>query len=333
MESKIGIDDFKFSFFLWKYDRRKQRQDISLTHQEKDAPGAKRDFLIYAEGRRTGKNYIGVIEDGINAIIKEVAEDSEIEFQSRSSDNPGDTFKGSSITRQLQFDAEVVDGQIKEPYLNLTYHWKGWEMKKKKFFGIADDLESKYGEIFFPRKEFQQMKSIQLYSILFNMNFYQSTFHYLQLLQREHFSYAVKKWAKITVPIKVARGQTRSGRLNAKRNYFINKLSRYQKALIEAKKDQDHRDFIKYGLKLISAIESLMPLEGLWYLIGGEKNMWISGRVEGFRDEDENGDSPYVSKAMGKITSRYILGPIQRVRSEIGMTSSEFYGYWLTGRL
>ena len=48
---------------------------------------------------------------------------------------------------------------------------------------------------------------------------------------------------------------------------------------------------------------------------------------------DEDGDSRINSNSLGQVGSSKVYGPLMSLMLSSGMTQSEFYAYWLRGKL
>ena len=68
-------------------------------------------------------------------------------------------------------------------------------------------------------------------------------------------------------------------------------------------------------------------------LLGGSENYFIISRIDGFRIGDEDGDSRINSNSLGQVGSSKVYGPLMSLMLSSGMTQSEFYAYWLRGKL
>ncbi|MEC7181601.1 MAG: hypothetical protein VXW15_02720, partial [Bdellovibrionota bacterium] len=63
------------------------------------------------------------------------------------------------------------------------------------------------------------------------------------------------------------------------------------------------------------------------------ENYFIISRIDGFRIGDEDGDSRINSNSLGQVGSSKVYGPLMSLMLSSGMTQSEFYAYWLRGKL
>lgn len=68
-------------------------------------------------------------------------------------------------------------------------------------------------------------------------------------------------------------------------------------------------------------------------LVGGEENLFVNSRIDGFREGDEKGDMPIIGDSLGEFGSRNTLGPIVQQQNENQMLEGEFFIYWMMQRL
>jgi hypothetical protein len=89
----------------------------------------------------------------------------------------------------------------------------------------------------------------------------------------------------------------------------------------------------QYIRSILSMANRWLTVEGFEKLLGGNENFFIISRIDGFRIGDEAGDSRINSNSLGQVGSEKVYGPLMNIMLKTGMTASEFYAYWLRGRL
>jgi hypothetical protein len=110
---------------------------------------------------------------------------------------------------------------------------------------------------------------------------------------------------------------------------FLRYLARFRK--YEGKEKFEKAN--KYLLKALSQAEYRLNLKGLVAIMGGEENIFINSRIDGFREGDEDGDKPLVSNSIGEFGSSNVLGPVVQVQKQTEMLEGEFFIYWMMTRL
>ena len=71
-------------------------------------------------------------------------------------------------------------------------------------------------------------------------------------------------------------------------------------------------------------VEDKLTLQGLAQLVGGDENLYVYSKLEGFRVGDENGDSPYLSNSWVNSVRRIWVAPLTRIQRQIGISEGEF---------
>ena len=102
------------------------------------------------------------------------------------------------------------------------------------------------------------------------------------------------------------------------------------------KKHMENKDYKRQGQytrSVLSMANRWLNLEGFKKLLGGSENYFIISRIDGFRIGDEDGDSRINSNSLGQVGSSKVYGPLMSLMLSSGMTQSEFYAYWLRGKL
>ena len=110
---------------------------------------------------------------------------------------------------------------------------------------------------------------------------------------------------------------------------FLRLLNRYKRL---SAKDKDFRGN-KNLLKAIGHMEKSIYLPGIVKLMGGDENIYVTSKISGFREGDEDGDSTLISNSLGEYGSARILGPLVQVQRTTDMLEGEFFINWMMQRL
>jgi hypothetical protein len=321
----------RFSFFHKKWLWQKNKDFITIEHPL----GGNKYFYRRLTGKRKGDNYQALATDVINGLINEFTESS-TEISNAGNGNPGDTFAGKSVTRKVIFEGEVENyldekGLIEDPFVNIVYQWKGWSLKARKAKKIISKLNAKYQFNFFPENIFNTTKKVQLYSLNLNLYLYSKAIDSLANISKGKS----KGLFASTPDLEVRTRSNESYESAYKRTLrsLIGTYQRLQRKYKEAVSMQDIADQSKYASKMANLVESTLPLDLFLEFVGGKENIYISSRLQGFRDGDENGDEAIVSHSIGQIGKKYFAGPLLDMRNRLGMTESEFLIYWILGRI
>ncbi|MCK5073211.1 MAG: hypothetical protein KAQ98_07265 [Bacteriovoracaceae bacterium] len=326
-----------FSLLIFKAKGLKARDFVTVQHPE----GAKKYFYRRVQGHREGIDFQTTFLDVVNALIKELTDQDDINLSSSGSGNPADTFYGKAYSRSVVFEGEVVDpesesyrtnGTMRRSFVSVVHRWKGWKISHKKAKKILKKMNKKYGPHFYPDTVLNETQKLELYQIKLNLYFYENAVRTMAELSRASVKKLFRKHGVFTEnnssccsetgrePEEILGDTVRSFRWYQKK---------YKKALLKNKLSK----ISAYASKMVSLVESTMNVDGIMKMAGGSKNVYIYSRMEGFRTGDENGDRPFVSNSVGEIGSQRFKGPLFDMQEKIGMTEAEFFGYWIQDRL
>ncbi len=239
--------------------------------------------------------------------------------------NPGNSFYGRARNKVISYDA-VLDEDKKpvESFVRLSKIWNGWQISKKKAQKILDKMQKRYDYDFYSPLVLKDTEKLFLYNIYTHFLFYESGIKRMLSLDksevtrifRQHLNrYPMEKMA--------ASDETGMG---------IERFLRYQRKYQKFVKKNKVKKYSNFVLKAISLIEKKLTVAGIMELVGGEENIYIYSKIDGFREGDENGDKPIISSTLGQMGEK-AFGPLNEIQTKAGMTEGEFYISWLMGRV
>lgn len=311
----------KLNLFFWQWQWLNSSTDITVTNPK----GDKRNFRRQYHGTTKGRNYQAyvnqVISHWVNLIWEKKAGLSD------GGSNPGYSYKGSGQTRFLTLDEEL-DGQGKkiEPFVKLSRIYNGWSIDRKKAEKILDEMKQRYRYDFFNAPVLNDTRKIFMYNISLNIFFYKNGIEHLLSLKEEEIKQIFRENM-------------------AQKNLMINPanvedvdtgVSKFLRFIARFKKYEERGNSVKankYLMKALSQAEFKINLKGMIALMGGEENIYMNSRIDGFREGDEDGDKAIVSNSLGEFGSSNILGPVVQVQRQSEMIEGEFFIYWMMTRL
>ncbi|OFZ26271.1 MAG: hypothetical protein A2381_19065 [Bdellovibrionales bacterium RIFOXYB1_FULL_37_110] len=334
--------DFKeagneISLLFIKHKGIKSKDFITVVHPE----GFQKYFYRGIIGHREGMDYQNTIMDAINAVFREIFDQDDVSVSTQDGINPGDTVYGKSFSRSVIFEGEVknptrldyhADGKLEKSIINIVHRWKGWKMSKQKAQEILARINEKYESELYPEHVLDSTTELELYQVLLFVTFYENAIHHIKLMDK----------VKVRKIFRTYADRENLKRINAHREnmsiddlveHTISSFLYYRKKLEKATRENDLSDISSYTAKMISLAEASLKVKGMMELAGGTKGLFIYSRMEGFRVDDEGGDKPFISSSLGQIGSQDFKGPLFDMQDKIGMTESEFYGYWIQDRL
>ena len=340
----------QISFFHWRWDKKELVDLVTVVHPK----GNKKYFLKSSVGKRKGKDYQKLGTEVVNGLLTGFLGNN-LSLSGELSGNPGDTFLGSSVLKEVSFEAEIINydkksktGILQHPFINISNIWKGWSLSYKKAKKLLLKLNDKYGFNFYPETVLHTTQKLQLYTVSLNIYFYKDAVKNIIKQTKKRFVNIFEEHSNIEDIIyhrpvfHYYPGDPLSGNsysqmdVNSKEDqiyYIVRKIGKYQKKYRKYKNRNRFDKQIKYGVKLLSYIEKKLPLQGIAEVIGGENNFFVSSKLKGFRKGDEQGDSPIVASTIGEFGDTYYGGPLVAMKNRLGMTESEFFSYWLIGKL
>ncbi|MDC0255188.1 RICIN domain-containing protein [Bacteriovoracales bacterium] len=310
----------KAGFTFLKLAGLKAKTEIEVTHPE----GAKKLFYKTSQVARKGTNPTEYGIDALNGIFTKYTE-WDIQMKNISAGAPGDSIGGMQVIYNVSYEGEIKNkkkvglrkkGGIEDPFVKISKSFRGWSISNRRAQKIIRKLNSQYQTTFYPELSLHQTEKIFLYNIGVDHYIYSEGIKYLSSLSKRDFKRMIKKGVK------------GPGKL-LKRARMISHFKKL-KAHLEKNNYKSHG---KYTRSVISMANRWLNLEGFKDILGGSENFFIISRIDGFRIGDEAGDTRINSNSLGQIGDKKVYGPLMNIMMNTGMTASEFYAYWLRGRL
>lgn len=310
---QIGLGPYKMS-------KVSDKTDIQIVHPE----GAKKDLFLSTAAFRRGLDIESFAFDAINGVLDSFT-DIGLNAGSPSNGAPGDSIGGSSVLYSVTVEGEV-EGRVKEhlrkkgsfitPFGSILKSFRGFAISQKKADEILRRINEEYGQILFPELSLKQTKKIFLYDISVETYVYEEGIQHLLSLSPEEFQSLIETHKK---------GKFHPLRMAIMRANFTTLKKDVEK--------DEYQKIAKELRKILDRSNRWLTREGFEALYGGKNNFFVIGRLNGFRDSDEGGDTPILSNSIGQFASPNYMGPIRGIISKIGISPGEFYGYWVRSRL
>lgn len=311
----------KINLFFWQWQWVNSSTNISVTNPKGDERFFRRQYHGLSKGRNYQKYVNSLISHWVDLLFDKKAGLSE------GGENPGYSYKGRAETRYLTLDEEVNhEGKKVEPFVRLSRIYNGWSIDRKNAEKILDEMRNRYRYDFFNAPVLNDTRRIFLYNISLNVFFYKNGIENLLSLKDDDiikiFRENLSQPNLMINPANVEDNETGVRK-------FLRFLARFRKYEQKGKIDKAN----KYLLKALSQAEFKLNLKGLVTLMGGEENLFINSRIDGFREGDEDGDKAIISNSIGEFGSSNILGPVVQLQRQTEMIEGEFFIYWMMTRL
>lgn len=314
---KFGEKAMNLGLMVFKMNKANTSTHIEVEHPR----GKKLNAYKRVKYLTTGMDYEGLVTDLGNTALGLINNVDLVIPSTGSNGNPGNTFFGSARNKVTSFEG-IFDkyNRISTPYMKLSYIWNGWRMKKKKLLRIVDRINKKYDFVFLPKILFNETKSVILYNLRLDINLHKEG---IFEIMKSNYSRVKEIFAK-------------HGNKEKKGEKWAHRMAmRFMSLTYEFKTNLNQKNVKTYSQKAIKVFELLekkLTLQGLTKIAGGKKNIFISSRLDGFRNGDENGDRAVISNTIGEFGRRSPRGILAPIAQSIGMTEGEFFLNWLISR-
>lgn len=303
------------SFLLWKLEKSKGQHFYDV--EAKD--GVKGKYYTYKKDLLSGTNIESMTKKLVNYYISEKIS-PEVSITDEEDANPGDTFYGKSKTETFRYESSVNEnGKHEKKFLSLSDIRQGWTFNEKSLVKYIEKVNKKFNLNLF-NKDLIDFKKIKLYKIGFHLNLYETGIARLGSISKSDIEKLQSEYRK------EARCASDDANYNSRvcgdLGMLITKVNQCAKEkLDETKRAICHTD-------LFEKMMNDLKFDDFKKLIG-ENNFYLYGTVDGFRKGSEVLNDTIYSNSYGKIGSQYWNGPMEVVRSMVGITEGEFTGAWL----
>lgn len=323
----------RMNLLFWQFIKQNSSTRFSVTNPV----GEEKYFNRHYYGTTKGRNYQAYVNALINHWVSLIW-DTQANLSDATGTNPGYSFKGQAQTKYLILDQELdKDGNVIEPFVSLNRVWNGWSIKAKKANELLEEIRNRYRFNFYSSPVLNNTHKIYLYNIGVNILFYQQGIeHLLKLddnrIKRIFLEHQTQENLVINPSIpEEKQDENFEDEMYQETgvNRFLRLLKRYKKNVAKNKDDKAN----KYLLKALSYMDKTIYLPGVVKLVGGEENLYVTSKITGFREGDEDGDRPIIANSLGEYGSPRILGPVIQMQRTTDMLEGEFFINWLMQRL
>lgn len=303
------------SFLLWKLEKSRGQHFYDV--EAKD--GVKGRYYTYQKDFLSGTNVESMTKKLVNYYISEKVT-PEVSITDEEDANPGETFYGKSKKETFRYETSVNEnGKHEKKFLSLSDIRQGWTFNEKSLVKYIDKVNKKFNLNLF-NKDLIDFNKLKLYKIGFHLNLYEAGLARLSSVSRGEIE---KIQAQYRADARCAIDDSNySSRICGDLGLLISKVNQCAKEkLDETKKAICQTD-------LFEKMMEDLKFDDFKKLIG-ENNFYLYGTVDGFRKGSELLNDTIYSNSFGKIGSQYWNGPMEVVRSMVGITEGEFSGAWL----
>jgi hypothetical protein len=295
--------------FVLKRNQIDSNQSMKLTHA---LGGKKKEIHRRYDAVTTGVDYESYAIDAVNSLIAALTK-SDLALSQVQTLNPGFTTGGSAKNRI--FTSEYDGSRMTTNFQRI---FNGWRVTPRDMKGYLDLMNKEAGRKIFDPITVINTNSILLYQISFTYNMAQEGVDKILSTSREKLKevllfYGFRHFEDEKID-------------NVVSSYF-NSLQKIKKELAGKTPEsgmERYHDWLK-------AFQDDVPITGL-EVLAGKENIVYQGRIEGFRQGDENGDSPIFSNVYGELPLPLHATPTQAVMQNWGILEGELLANWMMER-
>ncbi|MBI2520681.1 MAG: hypothetical protein HYV97_09695 [Bdellovibrio sp.] len=299
-------------FLIWRYDRINSSNRFTVTHPEGESINLYRKY----RGRTFGTDPVGAATEAL-AALPAIFLKGDYVPPAISEGNAGNNYFGKAENIISTFEGEVTEAGLEKPFLKVSRIWNGFSASRKKALKLLEEVKQRYQFSFYPKTVLNEADKLYLYNI--NVNF----LVYADGIQNM-FNLAEKDIRSI-----FDKNQNKKRWLLSGVRRFLTLQKKYHKA----REKKSLSGMANAATRALILAEDKLNLQGITKLVGGDENLYVYSKLEGFRVGDENGDSPYLSNSLGEFGEEDMGGPLTRIQRLTGMSEGEFFLSWLMGRL
>lgn len=314
---------FSFLFFSQRYLDSNGDYHITLPS------GQSSEFLSLSEGSQSGLNFQSFGQNVGTYIIQKLTGNTNYTINTQVAQNPGQTYHGSSRTRQATFQARLNPG-IVQPSVQIQYRWEGWSMNEAKAEKLVSTLNQQYGYTVFNTPILQASNKIDLYDMTVSINMYEAAIDHLFATSDTDLQTFVYQYNTALL----CNSPYRNGPPAQYRNAcaaisdFVDEFNAYKKGFTDPKKQA------AAVLKIFSKLEQFSNFNDITQLIGGTANFYMTGQITGFREGMETQSVPIQANTFGTPpTDNNPTGILNYLENKLGMNDGEFDMEWLRQNL
>jgi hypothetical protein len=309
VENTIKEKANTFQFLVFKQNKIGSLQNMKLTHA---LGGKQKNIFRRYDAVTSGLDTESYATETVNYVLKMLLNRDDLALSDVMTLNPGFTVGGKA--KNKVFTSEH-DGER----LSLSYQriLNGWKVPAKKIKGLLDTMNREVGRLIFNPINVTNTDSILLYQISFTY-----------ILTHEGTGRLLKS---TDAQLKTALTKYSYRSITGEPAEIVSGFSRDLKKISTQFQDEDPSEGMKSLHGFLKRFQDNVTVKGLENLVGAE-NISYQGRIEGFRQGDENGDSAIFSNVYGELPIPLQTPPTQAVMNNWGILEGELLSNWMMER-
>ena len=326
----VGFKDStsQFQFFHLIHRTLKSNGQIHIQTQDGDTG----DYLYIQDGRQTGKSYQQLATQAATYIEQLISNNTTDTINTQTPQNPGQSFLGSSHTRNASFEARVVDKGITLPSVQVQYRWEGFNISEKNMVNLVSKLSNQYGFKLYDDGFLNDTKDVKMYALDLDVNLYQAALDSILTMSETNWKALESKYKSAhhcdVLLAKLQKLALQGGDTCAEIDSFGESLKKFQKGGFKNAAEQG-----KEALETVSNLERFVTFHDLVQIVGGTSNIYVNATLNGYRDGAEENSSTLNSNDFGTpdavFGTQYPGGIVDEVAQKENLQSGEFDVQWM----
>lgn len=296
-------------FLIFKRNQIGSDQTMKLSHAQ---GGEKKDIHRRYDAVTTGRDYESYAVEAVNSLVAALTK-SDLSLSAVQTLNPGFTVGGKAKNRI--FTSEFDGRRMTTTFQRIL---NGWRVTPKKMKSYLELINREAGRKIFDPIVVTNTDSILLYQISFNYTVTQEGVDQLLLANKQSIKQVLEQDAQFGIDPE---------KLDGLVGYYFSELKKIKSELSAL----DPNDGMKRYHKWLKSFQTQVTIVGLEKLVGKD-NLAYQGRIEGFRQGDENGDNPIFSNVYGELPLPLHISPTQEIMKNWGILEGELLANWMMER-
>lgn len=298
-----------WQFLIFKRNSVGSDQSMKLTHSR---GGEKKDIHRRYDAVTTGTDPEGYIVEAVNSLIQSLTK-SDLALSQVQTLNPGFTVGGKA--KNKIFTSEYDGSRMTTSFQRIL---NGWRVTPKKMKSYLELINREAGKKVFDVLSVINTDSILLYQISFYYTMTQEGVDQLLITPESRLKQIILTYGQREIE---------EERIDGFVGWYFTELKKIRALL----KSPEPEEGMKKYHKWLKAFQDDVTIAGLEELVGKD-NLAYQGRIEGFRQGDENGDNPIFSNVYGELPLPLHVTPTQAVMQNWGILEGELLANWMMER-
>jgi hypothetical protein len=308
VQHDIGGSANTIQFLMFKRNRIGSDQSMKLTHA---LGGEQKNIYRRYDATTGGVDYAGYSVEVVNNLVR-ILTNSDLALSDMVTLNPG--FNVGGKAKNKIYTSEHDGSRLT---INFNRILNGWRVGPGKMKQMLEQLNREAGREIFNNLSVINTDSILLYQIA-----------YTYTITQEGAQKLLTSSSKQLESIMMSRSSRGRGEVSPeKARILYQQLKKIRSELSEA----DPGNGMKRLHSWLRSFQDETTVRGLEDLVGSD-NIVYQGRIEGFRQGDENGDNPVFSHVYGVLPLPLHVSPTQQVMQNWGILEGELLANWLMER-